>query len=828
MASPRPRRTTRPNLRVAPRIAPAARKRGFPWKWLFATLLVLLLVPIVGGVAAFAQMTQDLPPLDRLDRPAAFQTAQIFDRSGQLLWEIQDPTGGKRTVIPLAEMSPYLVNATLAAEDAAFYQHQGVDLVATARSAFITFSGEGQTGASTLTQQLVRNVVLDPEEAKQTTIRRKVREIALAYQVDRRYSKDQILEKYLNEVYYGNQAYGVEAAAQAYFAKPARDLSLAEASLIAGLVQAPSVYDPTRRNVERTADGIPIPAKERQKYVLERMAAEGMLSEQQARDAYAQPLQVQRRTVDVQAPHWVRYVTDLVEAKYGDRTLYQRGLRIFTTLDTALDRRTYEVLQAAKPNIQKIKGNNAALIAVNPGTGEILAFNGSMDFNDASIDGQVNVLLSERQPGSSIKPIAYAQAFQQGWAPGTFIQDQRACWPDAGRQWCPNNFDNQFHGQTTARTALGNSLNIPAIRALEYATVPAMLDLGRRMGITTWQDGPGKYYGLSLTLGGAEVRPIDLAQVYATFANNGRKVPLVAVTRVVDGENQVLEDYQVPAGEQVLDPRAAYMITSILADPKAKLYTYGPNTPLVLPRPAASKTGTTDNTRDTWTAGYTPNLAMVVWVGNTSGEPMQESLSSMTAGKIWPEAMTAALDYLRLPPDDFQRPDGLVERQVCGDTALRPGEPACRNDLFYADRAPVAAAASPVATRPAQASPTAEPTAEPTTAAAEAAPTAPAEPAPTPEPEPTAAPAAPKPQAEPTAAPTPAPKPALPAPTVAPTPAQPAPTIAPAPATQPPAAKPTAAAPTQAPAPKPTQPAPAAPTPAPQPTAAKPAPKPGT
>ncbi|MDQ3808870.1 MAG: transglycosylase domain-containing protein, partial [Chloroflexota bacterium] len=660
-------------------------------------LLVLLLLGLAAAAVALAMITRDLPPVSVLDDPnraIGFKTAQIFDRTGQLLWEINDPSGGRRTVVPLREISPDLVRATLAAEDINFYDHPGFDPLATIRSAWIDLSGAGHTGGSTITQQLVRNSVLDPEEARQATPRRKLREMVLAYQVDQRFSKDQILEIYLNRVYYGNQAYGVEAAAQGYFGKSAGDLDLAESALIAGLVQSPSQYDPTRRDVQRTADGIPIVAKERQRYVLEQMAAKGLITEDQARAAYAETLRIQPRKVDLKAPHWVMYVRDRLEQQFGDRTLYEAGLKVYTTLDLELNDRLQQVLQASVGVIREQGGNNAALMVVNPRTGEILAFHGSLDYNDETIDGQVNVLTSERQPGSSIKPVAYAAAFLKGWAPGTPIDDDRTCWQDKpGNQWCPTNFDNRFHGRTTLRTALGNSLNIPSVKTLEFVGLPAMIDLATRMGITTWRPDSGKDVGLSLVLGGAEVRPFDMAQVYATFANNGRRVPLAGLRQVTDATGAVLFDLQLTAGEQVLDPRAAYMINSILSDPTAKLFTYGRNTPLVFKdRPAASKTGTTDNSRDTWTDGYTPNLAIVVWVGNTDGRPMKQALSTMTAGKIWPEAMRVAIDYLQLPREEFPRPEGLVDQQVCGDTALRPGEPPCRQDLFFAGQAPPTAA----------------------------------------------------------------------------------------------------------------------------------------
>jgi membrane peptidoglycan carboxypeptidase len=773
-----------------PRRRPA-RRRWLVWLALGTGALVLL--GLAGAAIAFNKLTSDLPSVSVLDDPNSlgFKTTQLFDRTGQLLWEIDDPSGGKRTVVPLQDIAPDLRNATLAAEDAKFYEHPGFDWQATLRAAYQDVRGDGRSGASTITQQLVRNAVLDPSEAHEASIRRKLREIVVAYQVDQRYSKDQILEMYLNRVYYGDQSYGVEAAAQDYFGVSARQVDLAQAALIAGLVQSPSQYDPTRRDVPRTDDGIPVVTKERQRYVLEQMADHNFITQDQAQAAYAEKLTIRPRKVDLRSPHWVMYIRDQLEQQFGDRTLYQAGLKVYTTLGVDYDEKMWGVLQDNKDVIQQQGGNNAALMAVDPRTGEILAFQGSLDYNDQSIDGQVDVLLSERQPGSSIKPVVYAASFLKGWAPGTSIDDQRQCWEDApGHQWCPNNFDDKFHGQMTLRTALGNSINIPAVKTLEYVGVPTAVDLGQKMGITTWGPDSGKNLGLSLVLGGAEVRPYDMAQVYATFANDGRKVPLVGIRRVVDAQNNVLLDYQVPPGDQVLDPRGAYMISNILSDPGAKLFTYGRNTPLVMKdRPAASKTGTTDNYRDTWTDGYTPNLVLVVWVGNTDGHPMNQALSTLTAGKIWPAAMQASIDALNLPVEDFVRPAGLEEHQVCGDTAMRPGEQPCRNDLFFVGQAP----------------PTPEPTAEPT-------------PAPQPTPPP------PPPPAQPAAPPPPAPANQV----------QPAnqgqPANQPQPGQQQPAPAPKPPAPTAAPA----QPAPAAPKPqAPaQPTAApKPAatapPKPG-
>src|SRR5438105_3162377 len=716
--------------------------------------LMGIFILLQGAATGYAMLTRDLPSLSEISNHASFKTAQIFDRKGQLLWEFYDPDGGKRTIVPLNEISQNLIDASLAAEDAFFYQHRGVDLRATVRSALLTGSGTSQTGASTITQQLVRNVILSPEERKQVTLTRKMREIILAYQLDEKLPKDDILEMYLNEVYYGNQSYGVEAASQSYFDKHARDLDIAEAALVAGLVQSPSEYDPTRTDLPRTADGIPVGTKERQAYVLEQMTRHGFITEQQARDAYAEKLQLKSHEVELKSPHWVMYIRDLVEQKYGAKTLYQGGLKIYTTLDNDYNDKMQQVLQDSKPTIATQGATNAAQIAVNPKTGEILAFNGSLDYNDESIDGQVNILTSERQPGSSIKTVIYSTSFLKGYSPATTIDDQPTCWKDTPtHQWCPGNFDNIFHGQTTVRSALGNSLNIPAVKTLDFVGVDNAVAMGGKFGVTTWGPDADKTFGLSLTLGGAEVKPIDMAQVYATFANNGLKIPLVAITRIVDAEGNVLEDYNVPQGEQVIDPRAAYMITNILSDPAAKLFTYGPNTPLMLRQnddpkgpiwPAASKTGTTDNYRDTWTDGYTPDIAIVVWVGNADGHPMHQTLSTLTAAKVWPASMKLTFDYFHLQPQDFPRPDGLVDRQVCGSTRLRPGAPLCWNDLFFAESAP----RGTVQAGPRQAPPPAQPTPAPAAPAQQAAP-APAAPAA----QPTAAPPAPQPQ--PTAAPPP-------------------------------------------------------------------------
>jgi 1A family penicillin-binding protein len=584
-------------------------------------------------------------------------------------------------VVQLNQISQYLVDATLAAEDANFYFNPGVDARGILRAMLQNFrADETISGASTITQQLVRGVILDPEERSQRTMSRKIREALLAYQVTQKFEKRDILQMYLNEIYYGNLAYGVEAAAQTYFAKSARDLTLAEAAVIAGLPQAPASYDPFKN---------PTAAKERQLYVLEQMARHGFVSQEEADAAMRERLTYTALKRDLLAPHWVMYVRNLVEQRFGVRQLYQGGYKIFTTLDLELQQKLEEVAAANKSTLEVRDGNNTSILALSPQTGEILAMVGSMDYYDQEIDGQVNVTTAKpgRQPGSSIKPLIYLSAFNRDYMPTTVVQDAAiSLRDDLGRVWSPLNFDKKFYGNVTLRTALGNSLNIPAVKVLQHVGIDEAWEVAQRLGITTWTD--RSRLGLSLTLGGAEVLPLELAGAYATLANNGRKVPLVAVTKVVDSEGHVLEDYKVPQGEQVVDPRAAYMVTNILSDNNARLVTYGPNSLLKTDRPAAAKTGTTDNYRDTWTMGYTPNLVVGVWVGNTDGHPMKEVLSSMSAGKIWREALDTTTAHLDLPPEQFTRPGGLVEAEVCGDSRMRLGQPQCFKDLFKLEQAP--------------------------------------------------------------------------------------------------------------------------------------------
>ncbi|MFN8523158.1 MAG: PBP1A family penicillin-binding protein [Chloroflexota bacterium] len=679
------------NLQYRARIRARRRRRTVRSAFKLALLftMVVFLVGCAGagaavGAAASAASTAwnrlnaDLPSINQISGRETFKTAQVFDRNGTLLWEFFDE-GGRRTVVPLAEVSQYMIDAQLAAEDPNFYSNPGIDPRGIARAVYQNLmADEVISGASTITQQLVRNVLLSPDERYDRSMMRKVREALLAYQVTQKLSKSQILALYLNEIYYGNLTYGVEAAAQGYFGKHARDLSLAEASMIAGLAQSPANYDPLRN---------PVAAKQRQAYVLDQMVRHEFVTEAQAQEARQSELRYQPWKSPYLAPHWVTYIKGLVEEKQGGRALATGGLKIYTTLDLELQRKMEEVARANAPNLAIRDANNTSIVVINPKTGEVLAMVGSMDFENTAIDGQVNVAISERQPGSTIKPLVYLAAFTRGYVPSTTVVDERISIPDdLGRVWSPENYDKKFRGTVTLRTALGNSLNIPAVKVLQFAGIDNVFDLARRMGLRTWDD--PKRLGLAMSLGGAEVRPVDLTAAYAVLANNGLKIPPVAITRIINADGVAVENYQVPRGDQVVDPRFAYMLTNVLSDNNARLVTFGPNSMINMPRAAAVKTGTTDNYRDTWTMGYTPNLVIGVWVGNTDNHPMKEVLSSMSAGKVWREAMDTAIDHLNLPPEEFVRPSGLLDVEVCGDGGMRPGQGPCYRDLFLAERAP--------------------------------------------------------------------------------------------------------------------------------------------
>ncbi len=653
------------------------------------------------GVAGYVTLASQLPSPDELaDRATElFTSSQIYDRNGNLLFELLDPQGGRRTVIELDQMSAWVISGTIDTEDPRFYRHPGFDPVGIVRAVIQNLrEGETISGASTIAQQLVRNLMLPPEERAERTANRKIKEIVLAAEVTRRYERDTILQLYLNSVYFGNLAYGVEAAAQTYFQKDAQNLTLAEGSFVAGLVQSPAVYDPF------TPDGREA-ALNRHRVVLRLMVEAGDVTPAQAEAAAAEMAAYEfkppRVSVDIPSPHFVQYVRQIVEARFGPEALYRGGLKIYTTLDPQLQSIAERIVREQIASLADRAVTDGALVAIEPGAGRVLAMVGSPDFNNEAIAGQINMAAAPRQTGSAIKPLTYLAAFEKGWTPATAIWDVPVVYTDtAGNVYRPVNYDGRFHGPQSVRSALANSYNIPAVRTLEFVTVPEFLNVAQRFGITTFTRPD---YGLSLTLGGGEAPLIEMAGAFQIFANGGVRMPPIVVERItnVQGDTQCAftppgqDSGGVPpceaipgVGEQVIRPQQAYLITHILSDNLARCPSFGCPNVLEIGRPAAVKTGTTNDFRDNWTIGYTPDLVAGVWVGNADRTPMQNISGVTGAGPIWHNFMQQAL--AGKPILDFPRPPGIVELEVCADSGTQPSQycPAKRREIFDADRPP--------------------------------------------------------------------------------------------------------------------------------------------
>ncbi len=594
------------------------------------------------------------------------QSAMIMARDGTPLKEITDVHYGHRISVPLSRISPNMVFATLAAEDQRFFNHNGVDPWGVVRAVAQNLGGDGiMSGASTIEMQLIRNLFL-PDERNDQTIERKVREAVAAVQLDQIVDKTTIIEAYLNTVYYGNQSYGVEAASQRYFNKHASELTLAEAALLAGLPQSPSTYDPT---VE------PDMAKTRRDHVLERMVDSGFITREEALAAAAEPIELASPTaLEPRAQHWTNYIQDRARERFGPDALFTGGLRIESTLDPDVQHIAEQIVAANEPLRRLAHANNTAVVVIDPRSSQVLAMVGSKDFNDASIAGQVNVALAPRQPGSSIKPLVYLAGFERGLNPATEVIDARTAFPapPGQPQYMPTNYENKYYGRVPLRDALGNSLNVPAVKVLKYIGVPALQDMARRFGITTLDSWNPQW--LSLTLGGGEVRLLEMTNAYAAISRLGRYSPPEVFRKVEGSRGQVLyEADPEPSGQQVVDPRLAYQLLHVMGDTGARQVTFGPASPLNLPRPHMVKTGTTDDYRDTWTLGCVPQVCVGVWMGNTNSDPMVKVSSSLTAGKIWVDIINALIQKSGWEPEPFPVPDGLIFKQVPNRSATRPG-----------------------------------------------------------------------------------------------------------------------------------------------------------
>lgn len=626
--------------------------------WLaFKVCLIAGISLAVVGVLAFtlfaAWVSRDLPDPNTLSTREIPQSTKIFDRTGKnLLYEIHGDE--RRTLVKIEDIPDYAKHATIAIEDKRFYEHHGVYWQGLIRAVILnTLRGQRISGTSTLTQQLVKNAILTNERS----LLRKVKEFILAMQIEREYSKDQILQLYLNEIPYGSTIYGIESASQSYFGKHAKELSLDEAALLAAIPQAPDLYNPYgtgSRGDNRQRLVV------RQHYILDLMAEQGYVTKEaadQAKEVDSLKKLRPKTFGDITAPHFVMYVRSLLVEKYGQKMVEQGGLNVVTTLSVDMQKIAEEEVKngVEDPAKKKFKFSNAALVAVDPKTGQIQAMVGSKDFFDKEIDGQVNVTLSPRQPGSSFKPIVYAAAFAKGYLPETEVWDVLTNFRIDGRDYEPKNYNGKESGPVSLRKALQGSLNIPAVKAMYLVGVGRAIDFAESLGYTTFAD-RGRF-GLAVVLGGGEVKPLEHAMAYAAFANEGIRYPSSAILKVTGPDGVVMEEWKQPDGERVMEQQTARLTSDVLSDNQSRAYVFGLNNSLVLKdRPVAAKTGTTNNNKDAWTAGYTPNLVSVVWVGNSNGKEMAAGADgSIIAAPIWQKFMNRATQSIKV--ERFNKPE---------------------------------------------------------------------------------------------------------------------------------------------------------------------------
>lgn len=644
---------------------------------IYFSVLVIVGIYLFWGIPLPTQLAANNQPV----------STKIFDRNGKLIYEIY--TDKRRTPINLSEMPKYLKEATISIEDKNFYSNQGFDYIGIARAIFNTIFKHQLQGGSTITQQLVKNALLTNER----TIKRKAREVILTMVVEGIYTKDQILEMYLNTIPYGGTAYGIESASETYFNKPAKDLNLAESALLAGLPQAPSTYSPFGAHPEL--------AKGRQEEVLRQMIENKYIDQSQADNAKKETLKYSDISPP-QAPHFALWIKEQLAEKYGDKMVEQGGLRVYTTLDLDIQNLAQQAVATEVGKLKKLNVGNGAVIVTHPSTGEILAMVGSKDYFATDEDGKVNVILAQRQPGSSIKPLNYALALRdKKITPATALADVPTCFQVGGQPvYCPVNYDNTFHGLVETRFALGNSYNIPAVKTLALNGIDNFVGFANQMGISTFID--PKNYGLSLTLGGGEVKPYDMAEAYGVFANQGIKQPLIAITKVTNWKGSTLEEKDLKkvalSGQRVLDSGVAFLISHMLLDNNARSAAFGPSSFLnVTNHPEVSvKTGTTNDRRDNWTIGYTANAVVVTWVGNNNDTPMSGAVSGVSgASPIWNKVMKTVLDKAEKGAYDPKesghawpkQPDGVVGATICANTGglpgADPGNPGCPTRFEY-------------------------------------------------------------------------------------------------------------------------------------------------
>lgn len=621
--------------------------------WLKA-IAIAIFAGILFIASLFAWFSRDLPnPYKINNRPVA-QSSKIVDRNGKLLYEIHGEEN--RTLVKFEDIPDNVKMATIALEDQDFYKHSGIDFKGIVRGVVLKpLTGQRAQGGSTITQQYVKNALLTSERS----LTRKIKEFILSVSLEKIYSKNEILTLYLNEIPYGNNAYGIEAAAKAYFDKSTKDLTLAEAALLASVPQAPTYYNPYGSNTDALMA--------RKNFTLDQMAKLNLIKKEEAEAAKSEVLKFTEKDEGILAPHFVMYVREQLAEKYGEQKLQEGGFVVTTTLDLDKQQMAEESVEAARASINALGAKNASLVSMDPKTGEILAMVGSVDYFDKENDGNVNVSIRPRQPGSSLKPIIYAKLFEDGYAPSTMLMDV----PTDFGNYKPENYDRGYRGPVSVRRALQNSLNIPAVQALALVGVHEATDLANRMGLYSLTD-PDRY-GLSLVLGGGDVKLIESVNAYSVFAHNGIHNDPIAILKITEASGKVLEEFKPDElkNTRVLDETVTFLTSNVLADDQSRAEVFGIGGSLTLPgRPVAAKTGTTDEYRDAWTIGYTPSVVTGVWVGNNDNSPMARGGGAMAAAPIWNSYMRKVL--AGTPVEYFTPPAGIVTARVDALTGMLP------------------------------------------------------------------------------------------------------------------------------------------------------------
>ncbi len=611
----------------------------------------LILFFVFTGLFLLWVASFEMPNLDNFSERQVAQSTKIYDRTGRVvLFDVHGEV--TRTVITLDQISDYAEKASIAIEDSNFYNHNGIEPKAILR-AILTNITEGNLlsgqGGSTITQQVIKNALLTQDKK----ISRKLKEWILAPRLEQQLSKDQILELYLNEIPYGGTVYGIQEASRRFFGKDAKDLTLAESAYLAALPQAPTYYSPYGNNLEALEN--------RKNKVLKEMLSNNFISQEEFDSASQEKVNFEKpENFGIKAPHFVFWIYEQLEEKYGAEAIEQGGLKVVTTLDWELQQKAEEIVKRnALQNEVSFNAENASIVATDPKTGQVLVMVGSRDYFDEKIDGNFNITTTNRQPGSAFKPIVYAEAFNKGYLPETMIFDVptefSATCSSGGDCYNPQNYDNAFRGPMSLRNALAQSVNIPAVKVLYLAGLKDSLNLAKKMGLETLTN--VDQYGLTLVLGGGEVRPIDMATAYGVFANDGTKHKTQGILEVIDRKGKKLEEFK-DENERVLPEQTARLISDILSDNNARTPAFGANSYLNIPG-VAVKTGTTNDYRDAWIVGYTPEISVAAWAGNNDNRSMEKKVAGFIVAPMWNEFMKVAIE--KIPYSEFNKPNSTPE-----------------------------------------------------------------------------------------------------------------------------------------------------------------------